>query len=66
MAFKMRNSPLKGLVSAFKHKANYPHPESMHKKGYSPKMMDEIKKNDPNATFEDKKTKWNPSTDKLV
>ncbi len=33
-----------------KHKANYKHPESMHK-DYPPEEMDRIKKEDPNALF---------------
>ena len=40
--------------SPIKHKADYKHPESMHK-DYPPKEMDRIKKENPNATFSPKK-----------
>ena len=54
----MKRKPfkLKYKKSAFpfksptKHKANYEHPESMHK-DYPPEEMDRIKKEDPKATF---------------
>ena len=38
--------------SPIQHKARYEHPESMHK-DYPPKVMDKIKKENPNAIFED-------------
>ena len=47
---RVTRSPLKHSEE----EAGYKHPESMHK-DYPPKMMDAIKKENPNATFSPKK-----------